>query len=53
MYSQLVPAACVDGANEPSGLQASAPTINTSAHRQRAFTGRIVMKRSGDSVSFP
>ena len=53
MYSQLVPAARVDCADDPTGLHASDPRISTSAHLRRAFTDRIVGKRGCDSVSFP
>jgi hypothetical protein len=53
MYSQLVPAAWVDGADDPSGLHASVAKINSNAHRRRAFTAWIVRKGGRDSVSFP
>jgi len=53
MYSQLVPAAWVDGADEPSGLHASVAKINSNAHLQSAFNASIVRKGGRDSVSFP
>ena len=53
MNSQLVPAACIDGAGEPSGPHASVPSITTNAHRQKPFTGWIVTMSHEAAVSFP